>query len=908
MMLEEIDHRRSIIDRRVLADRLAGLRAGKSLNAEATSILRGALDYGRAEIAKRLAEEPGNGRAAAQATAFLHDQLVRLTYDFVGSRVLPEPPAGLSVVGLGGTGRGEMAPFSDLDLMFLTAKAPTPEQERTAEGMLHLLWDLKLKVGHSVRSASQLITLARKDMSIRTAFLEARWLWGDDKLFDAAMGRFRKEVVAGSAAEFVAAKLAERDERHVKMGDTRYVVEPNVKDGKGGLRDLHTLYWIGKYVHGVDRPAELVKAGLLSAAEFRRFDRAERFFWAVRCHLHLLAERAEERLSFEYQPRIAEIMHYAERPGKSAVERFMQFYFLNAKTVGDLTGVFLAQLDEQLGKKGFRFALPTIRRRPKRLAGFMLDRGRIALPADDYFRKEPIRLLEMFAVAAREQLEIHPSAMRAASRDAVLIDREVRNDSRANALFMEVLTSIQHPENVLRWMNEAGVFGRFVPDFGRVVAQMQFDMYHHYTVDEHSIRALGLLAAIERGDLKQDHPVSTAIIKQIASRRVLYVAVLLHDIAKGRGGDHSEIGAEIALKLGPRFGLDPAETETVSWLVRYHLLLSSTAFKRDLADPKTIEDFVRQVQSPERLRLLLILTVVDIRAVGPNVWNDWKRTLLRTLFEAAEERLRLGHKQHGRAAIVEERQRDLGAALGWKSSAIKAHIRRLSDSYWLAEPPAWQLANARQVAAAEAHIGDAKPDVVIEDDVDSGATRVSIFTPDREALFYRICAGLAGGGANIIDARIHTTRDGMALDNLLVLDGRGKPYSDRRLRGRLVKSVEAALTSASPPPLPSGEPQRRSSAFEVAPSVAIADRASTRTTVVEINARDRPALLAALAAAIHDCGHVIHSAHIATYGERAVDVFYLTRVDGKKLDAADGEQLRAALLEAAREPAEAKAA
>jgi [protein-PII] uridylyltransferase len=908
MMLEEIDHRRSIIDRRVLADRLAGLRAGKSLNAEATSILRGALDYGRAEIAKRLAEEPGNGRAAAQATAFLHDQLVRLTYDFVGSRVLPEPPAGLSVVGLGGTGRGEMAPFSDLDLMFLTAKAPTPEQERTAEGMLHLLWDLKLKVGHSVRSVSQLITLARKDMSIRTAFLEARWLWGDDKLFDAAMGRFRKEVVAGSAAEFVAAKLAERDERHVKMGDTRYVVEPNVKDGKGGLRDLHTLYWIGKYVHGVDRPAELVKAGLLSAAEFRRFDRAERFFWAVRCHLHLLAERAEERLSFEYQPRIAEIMHYAERPGKSAVERFMQFYFLNAKTVGDLTGVFLAQLDEQLGKKGFRFALPTIRRRPKRLAGFMLDRGRIALPADDYFRKEPIRLLEMFAVAAREQLEIHPSAMRAASRDAVLIDREVRNDSRANALFMEVLTSIQHPENVLRWMNEAGVFGRFVPDFGRVVAQMQFDMYHHYTVDEHSIRALGLLAAIERGDLKQDHPVSTAIIKQIASRRVLYVAVLLHDIAKGRGGDHSEIGAEIALKLGPRFGLDPAETETVSWLVRYHLLLSSTAFKRDLADPKTIEDFVRQVQSPERLRLLLILTVVDIRAVGPNVWNDWKRTLLRTLFEAAEERLRLGHKQHGRAAIVEERQRDLGATLGWKSSAIKAHIRRLSDSYWLAEPPAWQLANARQVAAAEAHIGDAKPDVVIEDDVDSGATRVSIFTPDREALFYRICAGLAGGGANIIDARIHTTRDGMALDNLLVLDGRGKPYSDRRLRGRLVKSVEAALTSSSPPPLPSGEPQRRSSAFEVAPSVAIADRASTRTTVVEINARDRPALLAALAAAIHDCGHVIHSAHIATYGERAVDVFYLTRVDGKKLDAADGEQLRAALLEAAREPAEAKAA
>jgi len=908
MILDEVDHRRAIIDRRALADRLAGLRSGKSLNAEAVAILRGALEYGRAEIAKRLIEEPGNGRAAAQATAYLHDQLVRLAYDFVGSRQLSEPPAGLAIIGLGGTGRGEMAPFSDLDLMFLTAKVPTPEQERASEAILHLLWDLKLKIGHSVRSTPQLIGLAKKDMTIRTAFLEARWLWGDDKIFDLGMARFRKEVVAGSAADFVAAKLAERDERHVRMGDSRYVVEPNVKDGKGGLRDLHTLYWIGKYVHGVDRPADLVRAGLLSAAEFKRFDRAERFFWSVRCHLHLLAGRAEERLSFEYQPRIAEIMHYADRPGKSAVERFMQFYFLNAKTVGDLTGVFLAQLDEQLGKKGFRFALPTIRRKPRRLGGFVLDRGRISIPADDYFRKDPVRLLELFALAARERLEIHPTAMRAASRDAVLIDRTVRADPRANALFMEVLTSVHRPETVLRWMNEAGVFGRFVPDFGRVVAQMQFDMYHHYTVDEHSIRAIGLLAAIERGDLKQDHPVSTAIIKQIASRRVLYVAVLLHDIAKGRGGDHSEIGAEIALKLGPRFGLDPAETETVSWLVRYHLLLSSTAFKRDLADPQTIEDFVRRVQSPERLRLLLILTVVDIRAVGPGVWNDWKRTLLRTLFEAAEERLRLGHKQHGRSEIVEHRQKALAAELGWKASAARAHARRLPDSYWLAEPPAWQLANARQVAAAEAHIGDARPNVVVEDDADSGATRVSIFTPDREALFYRICAGLAAAGANIIDARIHTTRDGMALDNLLVLDGRGGRYSDRRLRARLVKSVEAALTSASPPPLPSGEPQRRSSAFDVAPSVAIADRASTRTTVVEINARDRPALLAALAAAIHACGHVIHSAHIATYGERAVDVFYLTRADGKKLTPDDGEQLRATLLEAAREPAKAQAA
>ncbi len=899
MTLYDVEHQRAIIDRRAVADRLAELKPGRKLAAQATVILAEALASGREEIARRLAEEPGNGRAGAKATAFLHDQLVRLAYELVTDRVVETR---IALVGVGGTGRGEMAPFSDLDLMFLTGKAPTPEEERAAEAILHLLWNLKLKVGHSVRSISQLVALAKKDMTVRTAFMESRWLWGAEGVFDAAMKRFRKEVVAGTAAEFVTAKLTERDQRHIKMGDSRYVVEPNVKDGKGGLRDLHTLYWIGKYVHGAERPADLVGAGLFTAAEFRRFDRAERFFWSVRCHLHLLAGRAEERLTFDYQPRIAEIMRYADRPGKSAVERFMQFYFLNAKTVGDLTGVFLAQLDEQLGKKGFRFALPTIRRRPKRLSGFVLDRGRISIPSDDFFRAEPIRLLELFAVAAREKLEIHPTAIRAATRDATLIDRKVREDSRANALFMEILTSVHSPELVLRWMNEAGVFGRFVPDFGRVVAQMQFDMYHHYTVDEHSIRAIGLLAAIERGDLKDDHPLSTAIIKQIASRRVLYVAVLLHDIAKGRGGDHSVIGAEIALKLCPRFGLEPAETETVSWLVRYHLLLSSTAFKRDLADPKTIEDFVRQVQSPERLRLLLILTVVDIRAVGPGVWNEWKRTLLRTLFEAAEERLRLGHKQHGRTELVEERQKELAGALSWKSSAVRAHARRLPDSYWLAEPFAWQIANAKQVAAAEAHIGDAVPNVVVEDDPESGATRVSIFTPDREGLFYRISAGLASAGANIIDARIHTTRDGMALDNLLVLDGRGKPYVDRRLRGRLARSVELALTSEQAPALPTPKPHiQRARAFRFAPSVSIADRASTRTTVVEVNALDRPALLASLTAAISAQGHRIHSAHIATYGERAVDVFYVTSSDNRKLSAEESEDLRAALIDAARE-------
>ncbi|MEO6199281.1 MAG: bifunctional uridylyltransferase/uridylyl-removing protein, partial [Sphingomicrobium sp.] len=427
MSFVDIDNRRSIIDRRALSDRIAAVVPGESLHGEVVTILSEALAHGRAEIARRLAAFPNRGRAAAQANAYLHDQIVRLVHDFVSARLLDEPLGpGFALVGLGGTGRGEMAPFSDLDLMILTAKPAAGLAKLGAEAILQMLWDLGLKVGHSVRSPDQLIAMAKQDMTVRTALLEARWLWGDERLVDDSLRQFRAEVVGGSATEFVAAKLAERDQRHIAMGGSRYVVEPNVKDGKGGLRDLHALYWIGKYVHGVERPSDLVAAGLFTAQEFRRFERAERFFWSVRCHLHLLAGRAEERLGFEHQRDIAEIMNYADRPGKSAVERFMQFYFLNARAVGDLTGLFLAQLDEQLGKKGFRFALPTIRRRPRRLAGFVLDRGRISIPANDFFKQDPVRLIELYALAAREGLEVHPKAMRAATRDSGLIDRKLR--------------------------------------------------------------------------------------------------------------------------------------------------------------------------------------------------------------------------------------------------------------------------------------------------------------------------------------------------------------------------------------------------------------------------------------------------------------------------------------------------
>ncbi|MGI4731770.1 MAG: [protein-PII] uridylyltransferase [Janthinobacterium lividum] len=884
---EGLADRNAIVHPAALAERLAALpdAAPEPLRRAATAVLKEALAHGRAEVERRLMAHPSRGLDAAAAQAWLIDQLLIALAALVTTRLYPRhnPTTGerIVLIAVGGYGRGEMAPFSDVDIGFLTPGKPTAHAEQVIEAMLYALWDLGLKVGHSSRSLDEMIREARGDVTVRTALLEARYVWGDRALYAEAAARFHAEVQADTARRFIADKLAERNDRHQRMGDTRYVVEPNVKEGKGGLRDLHALFWIGKYVHDVQRASQLVGVGLFTRAEYRRFHRADQFLWAVRCHLHVVARRAEDRLTFDLQPEIARRMRFADRPGKSSVERFMQLYFLQAKTVGDLTGVFLTHLDEESEAGGrWRFGLPLPRRR-RRLEGFVVDRGRLALPDDRFFRDDPVRLVAMFELADRHGLEIHPLAMRAAARDAKLID-DHRADPRANTLFLALLASPRDPAGGLRRMNEAGVLGRFVPDFGRIVAQMQFDMYHHYTVDEHTIRAVGLLARIEKGELEEDHPLATEIFPQIASRRALYVAVLLHDIAKGRNGDHSVLGEGVANRLCPRFGLSAAETETVAWLVRHHLLMSDTAFKRDLSDFKTILDFRDTVQSVERLRLLTVLTTVDIRAVGPGTWNGWKGQLLGELFRRAEEVLRLGHQARGRAERIVAKQDALRAALAPDDTAFVALARRLPDSYWIAETADVLERNARLIAGA----GEAPLSIAAEPYPGRGAALVTIYAADHPGLFYRIAGAIHLAGGSIIDARIHTTRDGMALDNFLVQDPWGRPFEEAQQLDRMRIAIADALANRghlSDRLLAKALPRPRAAAFPIAANVLIDNRASNRFTVVEVNARDRPALLNQLAHALFQAKVTIHSAHIATYGERAVDTFYVTDLTGDKI-------------------------
>ena len=911
--MNEVSDPRQVIDRRRLTGELATLAEDGEPDAAAVAqILKRALGEGREEICRRF-ETSGNGRAAAAAHAYLLDQLIRALHDFATGTLyrLANPSTGekLAIVAVGGYGRGELAPFSDIDLLFLLPYKRTPYVEQVVEYLLYRLWDLGLKVGHATRSVEECLRQAKADLTVRTALLEARYVWGETELYQELRNRFLKNLVAGSGPAFVEAKLAERNERHRRMGNSRYALEPNIKDGKGGLRDLHTLFWIGKYLFRVQDVAMLVDRGVLTAAEAERFDKAEAFLWTLRFHLHYLAGRAEERLSFDLQPELARRMGYTDHAGTRGVERLMKHYFLVAKSVGDLTRIFCAVLEAQHQKRSLldRASFGLFRRE---VESYVVEGDRLALKDPDALAKDPVHMLRIFAAAQRHDLDIHPATLRLVTRHLKLVDAKLRADPEANRLFVEMLTSRKGPEATLRRLSEAGVFGRFVPDFGRVVAQMQYDMYHHYTVDEHTIFAIGILWRIEQGLLKEEVPIASEVVHQVQSRRVLYLAVLLHDIAKGRGGDHSEIGAEIALKLGPRLGFADEETETVAWLVRRHLLMSNIAFKRDIDDPKTIADFVAEVQSVERLRLLLVLTVADIRAVGPKTWNGWKAQLLRDLYHRAEEQI-AGVGAERREARVKAAQAALRAELAdWSEEEFARHLGRGHAGYWLGFDVATLARQARLVAAAEA----AGRTLAVDARVDRwrSATEVTIYTPDRPGLIARLAGAFALGGASIVAAHIFTLANGKALDAFHIQDAEGGPIdrADRLQRiERLI--VELLADEAAQPPeleFPASAMSNRLELFRVAPRVLVDNRASAEYTLVEVNGRDRRGLLYRLTRAVTALGLQIATAKISTFGARAVDVFYVKDKFGLKIEAeARVKAIRDALMAVLEEDREAGA-
>ncbi|WP_420394269.1 [protein-PII] uridylyltransferase [Acuticoccus sp.] len=828
-----------------------------------------------------------SGVAAARTLAAGQDAIVRALYDFAADCLYPtaNPSVAerLAVIATGGYGRGLLAPGSDVDLLFLFPYRPTPWTESIVETMLYVLWDLGLKVGHAARSIDECVRLARADTTIRTALLECRRICGDELLAETLYQRFDQAVVRGTGKKFIAAKLAERDERHRRQGQTRYLVEPNVKEGKGGLRDLNTLFWIAKYFYRVRSEAELVERGVFSAKDYRLFRRCDDFLWSVRCHMHLVTGRAEERLTFDLQPEIAQRLGYTPRPGLSDVERFMKHYFLVAKDVGDLTRILCAGLEAQhvVAPIGLSRMVRSLTGSTPRVltADFAIDVDRIVLRRPEAFRDDPVNMLRVFELADANNVRPHPNLLFELRRSLRLIDHEVRMDEEANRIFLKLLTEASEPETLLRLMNETGVLGQFVPDFGRVVAMMQFNMYHSYTVDEHLIRTVGQLARIERGDVERTHPLATHLIGTVHNRRALYVAVFLHDIAKGRPKDHSLEGARIARRLCPRLGLTAAETELVAWLVAEHLTMSITAQSRDLSDVKTIEDFAAKVQSFERLKLLEVLTEADIAAVGPTVWNGWKSQLLHTLFDEAEAVLASRHTRRPREhRIAAAKQAFAEATPDLTATQRTRWMAELGGPYWIRVKTEDAVRHAVLWAGGDAR-GLTVGCRVLKS---SAVTEMTLIAPDVPHLLAIVAAACASTQANVVSADIFTTSADTALDVFAIRSLSDDPFDEEARVTRIARMVRDALAGGPPPARPvDRRPQPvRQRAFTHPTDVIVANDWSEGYTAVEVSGLDRPALFHDLAGALLALELNVRSAQLATFGERVVDVFYVTGPGG----------------------------
>ncbi len=890
-----------IVDRTALRDGLSAIAEdnggdGGSVDARAAVLecVKTTMAEGRA-TAERMLGEDGGGTACAARISHLMDEIISALYEFAIQHVYParNPSAAerMAVVAVGGYGRGTLAPGSDIDLLFVRPYKQTPWGEQVIEYILYVLWDLGLKVGHATRNVDECVRLSRTDMTIRTSILEARFLCGDSELNDELTERFDEKVMSQTGPEFVQAKLAERDERHEKEGESRYLVEPNVKNGKGGLRDLHTLFWIGKYFYRVRTAEELVEKGVYTRKEYLEFRKAEDFLWAVRCHMHFLTGKAEERLHFDIQREIAERLGYQSHPGLSAVERFMKHYFLTAKSVGDLTRIFCAKLEEEQAKQvpGFNRLFNSFSRRRRKLAGtsdFLVDNNRITIADDEVFKRDPVNLLRLFWLADKHGLEYHPDAMQLVTRSLKLIDRNLRRDEEANRLFIDVLASGRDPELNMRRMNEAGVLGKLIPDFNKIVAMMQFSMYHHYTVDEHLLRCIGVFSQIERGEAEKVHPLAHSLMPDLKHRReLLYATLLLHDIAKGRPEDHSIAGARIARRLCPHMGFSKEDTETIAWLIEYHLLMSMTAQTRDLNDRKTIEDFANVVQSVERLKLLLVLTVCDIRGVGPGVWNGWKGQLLRTLFFETELLLTGGFSEVSRAERAGAAREQLAEALAeWPDAERKRYLKLHYDNYLMTVDIDDQIRHANFIREADAdgrNLATMARPLTFE-----AVTEITVLAPDHPRLLSVVAGACAAAGGNIVDAQIFTTSDGRALDTILINREFDLDEDERRRAARVGKLIESVLSGQSYLPemiRDRAKPKRGAKAFRVEPRVEIRNTLSNRFSVIEVTCLDRPGLLSEITGSISDLSLDIASAHITTFGEKVIDTFYVTDLTGQKV-------------------------
>ena len=851
---------------------------------------RGLLERAQEELRSRFFEdEPVEGLVRARARFI--DLLLRTLWQ---ARLTGELAARLALVAVGGYGRGELHPCSDVDLLVLVP-APLAEGDRASvEQLVSFLWDIGLEVGHSVRTVAECAEESAADVGVMTTLMESRRLAGSEELVAAMRAALAPERI-WPVREFFEAKVREQQERRLKANDTAYNLEPNVKTGPGGLRDIQTIAWVAKRHFNAESLDDLVAHGFLTPSELRRLKQAQSFLWKVRFGLHVLTGRHEDRLLFDYQIKLAHSFGYEDASYTLAVEQLMQRYY---RTVMDVT--LLNELLLQL----FREAILTSNEPPLPLnPRFQVRSEYLEAVNEDVFARAPSALLELFVLLQQNpQIRgVRAATIRALARNLWLIDEEFRQNPRNHRLFLDILRAPRGVTHELRRMNDYGVLGRYIPAFGRVVGRMQYDLFHAYTVDAHTLFVVSNLRRLAISEYDHELPLVSPIMQQLPKPEIAYLGALFHDIAKGRGGDHSDLGAVDAEAFCLEQGLSRYDARLVAWLVRHHLLFSMTAQKRDIGDPQVISEFAREVGDEIHLDYLYVLTCADVRGTNPKLWNSWKTALFQDLYDRVKRALRRGLETPvDQDELVRENQDHARALLrgaGLAAGAIERAWARLPTAYFLRHAPAEISRHTRALAGGEGHADEAL--VAVEPQSERGTTAVMIYAPHRRHGFARATAVLDQLGLNIVDADITPVGNGFSLDSYHVLEEDGSPISSAERRDEIEQALWRSLQRPDEAPLVvSRRATRQMRVFKTATQIAISVDVRNRRSVLELTAGDRPGLLCDVGKVLWEERVDLHAAKISTLGERAEDVFYVTDRAQQPLNEAAAERLRSRLADA----------
>ena len=824
--------------------------------------------------------EGADVRALVRSRADTVDTVLRLIwnrYPFARSE-------DIALIAVGGYGRGELHPHSDIDLLILTREGMAPEWQDDLGTFITLLWDLKLDIGHSVRSMDESISAAREDISILTNLLETRTIAGPDSLRQALSEQAYSDEVSSDKAYFVA-KREEQQQRHNKYGDTEYNLEPNVKGSPGALRDIQTIGWITKRHFGLQSIADLTRFSILTEEEHQILHEGETFLWRLRYGLQLIADRNENRLLFDHQRALAQMLGYQDQGKRLGVELMMQQYYRTVLALAEITDVLLQYYDEAIIGSGTEDETRPLNKR------FQMRNLYIEAINNQVFAYAPYAIMEIFVLMAQhpEIKGIRATTIRSLRAHRHLIDDAFRNDLAVTTLFMELMRTPHALDQTLSAMKKYNVLGRYLPEFGQIIGQMQHDLFHIYTVDAHTMRVIRNMVRLTGTEAQSEYPLASRLIHRLPKLDTLYIAGLYHDVAKGRGGDHSELGAIDAEAFCQRHHLSERDTQLISWLVENHLFMSMTAQRKDISDPDIIQAFARAMPSQAHLDYLYILTVCDISATNPKLWNTWRASLLRQLYIEAKRALRRGiDTPVDRQAWIDatrEEAREILRAQNMTNEQIDKIWDTVDEEYFLQDSTvdiAWQT------AAIIRHGDNPDPLVLIRDTrggPTDGYSQIIIYMKDRVALFAATTAVLEQLNLNIVDARINSSEGPCSISSYVVLDEQGQPLGvdparKERVRKRLIEELD---DPEDYPDIIHRRTPRQLKHFAFPTEVTFSNDTINQRTVMEVITPDRPGLLARIGQVLLEHRVRLTNAKIATLGERVEDVFFITDEHGKPL-------------------------